>query len=415
MAKKNLVLLCDNYPLSTGEFFIDDEMKVLAPHFQKIIVLIKKQKKTNNLNRYIPENLEVVTYKENITLKTKIFGLWNIFRPFFIKEWFWTLQKYKFKQWISVFKIMYMDVLRAQELQKQIEKNAVLDFENTICYSYWHDYKALALAFMRKKYPIITTIARAHRWDIYFEENKIPYLPFKQKIILNLSKTISISQDGKDYFNRLLNDKLNHNITVSRLGKFNNRSANNQKQENQVLICSCSTLIEVKRVSLIIDILAQLHIENLKWVHFGDGILREEIEKYAQEKLKAGSYEFKGIVSNNEILDFYAENYVDLFINTSESEGIPVSIMEALSAGIPVVATNVGGTAEAVNNENGFLLEKDFDVTNTANLIRNYLLSSVEKQLQYRENAYNSWKENYEAEKNYNSFVNEILQLSYRK
>jgi glycosyltransferase involved in cell wall biosynthesis len=407
---KHLLLLCDNYPLSSGEFFIDDEMKVLAPHFQKITVITKNQPKTHNLNRYIPKNLEIVTYRETITVKTKILGLWNIFRPFFMKEWFWALRKYTFKQWIPIFKIMYMDVLRAQTLQKQIENLPVLDYKNTIFYSYWHDYKALALAFMRKKYPTIKTIVRAHRWDIYFEENKIPYLPFKQEIISNLSKTISISQDGKDYLNQLLHNKLNNKITVSRLGKCNDRTVNNQKKEKEFVLCSCSTLTEVKRVSLIIDIVSQLHIPNVTWIHFGDGMLREKLEKYAQEKLPPNSYEFKGIVPNSEILDFYAKNYVDLFINVSESEGIPVSIMEALSAGIPVVATNVGGTAEAVNNENGFLIDKDFDVIRVANVIKTYLLGSAENHLQYRTNAYNFWKETYEAEKNYTDFVNMILQ-----
>lgn len=41
----------------------------------------------------------------------------------------------------------------------------------------------------------------------------------------------------------------------------------------------------------------------------------------------------------------------------SDSEGIPVSIMEAMSFGIPVIARNVGGMSEIVNEENGLLLE----------------------------------------------------------
>jgi len=47
---------------------------------------------------------------------------------------------------------------------------------------------------------------------------------------------------------------------------------------------------------------------------------------------------------HNDVLNYYASNPVDVFINTSSSEGLPVSIMEAMSFGIPVIATNVGGT-----------------------------------------------------------------------
>ena len=44
---------------------------------------------------------------------------------------------------------------------------------------------------------------------------------------------------------------------------------------------------------------------------------------------------------------------VDLFLTVSANEGIPVSIMEAQSFGIPVIATDVGGISEIVNNVNG--------------------------------------------------------------
>lgn len=51
-----------------------------------------------------------------------------------------------------------------------------------------------------------------------------------------------------------------------------------------------------------------------------------------------------------------------MFINVSSSEGLPVSIMEACSFGIPIIATNVGGTAEIVQaGVNGILLKEQFE------------------------------------------------------
>jgi colanic acid/amylovoran biosynthesis glycosyltransferase len=81
-----------------------------------------------------------------------------------------------------------------------------------------------------------------------------------------------------------------------------------------------------------------------------------------------------GNVENSKILDFYSENYVDLFINFSEFEGVPVSIMEAQSAGIPVLATKVGGTSEIVSSDNGFLVEKHFDLSETNQCISKKLV-----------------------------------------
>ena len=59
-----------------------------------------------------------------------------------------------------------------------------------------------------------------------------------------------------------------------------------------------------------------------KWIHFGDGPLMKEIKTLSNTKLKNISFEFKGNRSNTEILDYYSENFIDLFINLSSSEGI---------------------------------------------------------------------------------------------
>lgn len=67
---------------------------------------------------------------------------------------------------------------------------------------------------------------------------------------------------------------------------------------------------------------------------------------------------------NQQVYDYYKSNKVDVFVNVSYSEGLPVSLMEASSFGIPVIATDVGGSAEIIDKEqkNGFLLDKDFEI-----------------------------------------------------
>ena len=68
---------------------------------------------------------------------------------------------------------------------------------------------------------------------------------------------------------------------------------------------------------------------------------------------------FTGPISNNKVFELYRTTPIDLFINVSKSEGIPVSIMEALSVSIPVLATNCGGIEEIVNNEVGYIISSD--------------------------------------------------------
>ncbi|NMC40567.1 MAG: glycosyltransferase, partial [Bacteroidales bacterium] len=97
------------------------------------------------------------------------------------------------------------------------------------------------------------------------------------------------------------------------------------------------------------------------------------------------------------------------FINVSSSEGVPVSVMEALSFGIPVIATDAGGTSEIVNNTNGRLIPVDFDPKDLAAIIEN--LVHDEKYQGYRHNARKSWEENCMASKLLPAFTDFILSV----
>ena len=101
----------------------------------------------------------------------------------------------------------------------------------------------------------------------------------------------------------------------------------------------------------------------------------------------------------------------DFLINTSSSEGIPVSIMEAMSLGIPVIATDVGGTGEIVNNKNGHLLPSNPTTVQISDAINLYCSLSQQEKKSKRDNAHNTWEDKFNAQKNYGVFVTQILEL----
>ena len=123
------------------------------------------------------------------------------------------------------------------------------------------------------------------------------------------------------------------------------------------------------------------------------------------------SYCFKGRTDNETIHRFYAENHIDLFINVSKSEGVPVSIMEAISYGIPVLATDVGGTAEIVTDAIGKLMNKDLGPAELAKYIKTFFESSPQKLNTYSKNARDLGCNSYSADKNYNDFIKQILTM----
>ena len=108
----------------------------------------------------------------------------------------------------------------------------------------------------------------------------------------------------------------------------------------------------------------------------------------------------------------YKENSYHIFVNVSESEGIPVSIMEASSFGIPVIATNVGGVGEIVENGyNGLLLNKDF-LNRDLSVCLKSIACMVDNDYQtLRKHAREMWEERYNSSVNYSKFVRILNEL----
>ena len=136
------------------------------------------------------------------------------------------------------------------------------------------------------------------------------------------------------------------------------------------------------------------------------------MQEYAKEKLPTNvSYCFKGNTDNQDIIHYYQNNFVDLFILLSHSEGLPVCIMEALSFGIPTIATNAGGVGEAINNNNGILLPVDFISGEVAKYIIKYFNYNDKQITQLRRNARQTYLDMFSADKNFNNFAKSLLNL----
>ena len=280
---------------------------------------------------------------------------------------------------------------------------------NVVLYSFWLSRGAYVLAnYGSKRSPKIKKIVcRAHGYDLYEDRNKNAFLPFRDFTFRNLDQISFISEHGKKYFIKKFEKRFrNLKLDVSRLGTFRASVMKRIVPKNRVVIASCSSIIPLKRLDLIIDILSNVSCPT-KWIHIGVGKEMKKIEEYAAQKLEKGSYEFLGRIDNSEVLKTYEKNDVDYFMNMSDYEGIPVSIMEAMSMGIPVIARDVGGVAEIVSSHSGLLLS---DVSNkdevyylVNNELRRRIDSSTSYEAKVRKNL-SLWEEKYNAERNYDTF-----------
>lgn len=297
-----------------------------------------------------------------------------------------------------------------------IDAEIAVDCQEDIdLYAYWLSRPAYLVAqYKQKNDRINSIISRAHRYDLYFDRNSVHYLPFRKFIDSSIDVIYFISENGRKYYESEYPKKgvqLKCIRKVARLGTYNGEYQKTGELNRRIVLVSCSNIISVKRLDLIVDVLEKLKHYEIMWYHFGTGKLEKEIERYCKEKLTKDSYKLCGYVDNKEILKKYKEYNANFFINMSDSEGIPVSIMEAMSFGIPVIARNVGGMSEIVNEENGLLLEND-DAEDAANKISSLLTDCREKTGKYEtmcKKAYDTWNERYNAEKNYNIFYSQMM------
>ena len=403
-----LFLFSADYPYGTGETFLETEINYLAERFEKIVILT--QNTEGHKARPVPANCEIKRINLTVSWLEKIGSLTGVFDAKFWEERNIIKTVYNKKLNKGVISTMLISLLRAKKtarftktLYRYNQQNSKVFF-----YSYWCDDIALGIAMFQKKNPEIHTLSRIHRWDVYFEESEFNYLPYRHYIIDNIGKIFSISQDGIYYAIKNWKTNSNQKFVLSRLG-VNNSIPFDVSKNKIYLIVSCSNLIPVKRVHLIAEALKEIDNFQIKWVHFGDGLEKKSLEKLTEVLPINIEVEFKGSVPNIEIYTYYNENRPDLFINVSSSEGVPVSIMEAMSFGIPVIAADVGGNGEIVNNENGFLIPIDSTPKKIAKLISRMHSSTKEEQLKRQTASYSTWDKQYNATKNYTQFVEEIL------
>lgn len=253
-------------------------------------------------------------------------------------------------------------------------------------------------------------VGRAHGSDLYEELAPLGYLPMRRESASVLDVLATVSEHGRDY---LLDSSTSgaEKTVVSRLGTVDRGFAPPVRIPELVRIASCSTVTPVKRLSLVVDALRLLSGSvAVEWVHYGDGPLMDELELQVKDLPPNVSVDFKGHVPNECVLEAYASGAHDLLINVSESEGVPVSIMEALSFGVPVIATDAGGNSEiVVTGENGTLLGTHPRAEEVAGAILDLRGLTEADYSELTARARRSWESSYDAATNYTTFASEVL------
>ena len=400
-----LVLLTAAFPYGSSEPFLETEITYLAQGFNRIVIITADTKNTNI--RALPSNCEVLRMDIDFTVKLQLKSLLNYLNPLVKKELTTVEKVYRLQPSKSILKTMLISLERGEKTAQFIAQQH-FNYATTVFYSYWCDDTALGLALLSQK-QLMKAVSRIHGWDTYFERSPINYLPFRQFITEHLRQIISISQNGIDYAaTHWQVDK--NKFLLSRLG-INGQQQLNLQKGNEFTIMSCSNIIPLKRVHLIADALHQITDYKIKWIHFGDGADMPTLKTRLTTLPGNIKATLRGRIPNVEIYAAYHAEKPHLFINVSSSEGVPVSIMEAMSFGVPCMATNVGGNGEIVTNENGCLLPSTPSADLIAQEIKRFIGMSSATYTQYSNAAFQTWNTAYNAAQNYTALVNNLKSL----
>ena len=196
----------------------------------------------------------------------------------------------------------------------------------------------------------------AHRWDIV--ENNLLATKVRSASFVRF-----ISEDGLRMA-QALGIGFTDNVRVLHMGvPVPARVQRRSPGPRPVVLCP-ARLVEVKGHRFLLEawqILQRRGCDAELWLA-GQGELRPQLERQSETLGLAASVKFLGAVAHSELLKTYEDGAVTAVILASIDlgnglhEGVPVALIEAMSYGIPVVATPTGGTAELVCPGSGLLV-----------------------------------------------------------
>jgi glycosyltransferase involved in cell wall biosynthesis len=284
----------------------------------------------------------------------------------------------------------------------------------TLLYTYWRGGSTLALVRWAAQRPRARVVTRAHGYELYEARFTPPFQPWHPGLYHQLSATALVSQHGLDYLEQAGVPRAR--LALARLGTEPAAQQARASQDGVVRLVSSSFAVAVKRLPLLAAcVLAwaqQAPHQKIVWTHFGDGPELAQVRAALHTAPSNVQIHLAGQVSQAEVLAHYASQPVDLFMLLSSSEGLPVSIQEAVAAGIPVMATNVGGVPEIVDARSGVLLPS----TPTIEMVitafnRLFAPDNTAQRAAMRQAAFARWQADFSAEHNHTQFAKLLIRL----
>ena len=403
-----LLLFTASYPYTSGaeQTFLDDEIGHLKKAFDRVI-LVPRDCTGERLP--LPDGIEVdESYSSFLASNRSRALLSAVFSPLFWSDIF-ARPAILFNK--DALPRLIKFVGKAALTREWVEgwfQNSTLAPRDCVFYTYWFDDSAMGIGLAKKNLPEIRVITRAHGYDLYEERYDFAYWPCRSTALSLMDRVFSASDAGLRYL-QIRYPQFKERYQTALLGVMPSGFLSQPSQDGKLRIVSCSRLVPVKRVGLLLEaVSAAARIRpdlRFIWHHIGNGDTREALYEHANKTFLENAIAiFSSYIDRQNLFEFYRQTSVDVFVNVSESEGTPVTAMEAISCGIPILATAVGGNVEIATKQNGWLLSPNPTPEEIAAAligIHDNVLDTQKK----RKGSFDVWQEKYNAERNFQEFA----------
>ena len=218
-----------------------------------------------------------------------------------------------------------------------------------------HDYKTDLLALMLSRATGVRALATVHGWTGHSTRERLCYYPADKRVLARFPRLIAVSSD-------IARELVQHGADRRRVTTILNAIDHRQfrrdparvaaaraalgLEPHHIAIGAVGRLEPQKRFDLLLEAFAVLHIERpeLRLIIAGDGSLGPSLDAQRQALGLADSVILTGHVDDVRPL----HHAFDLFVQSSDYEGTPNAVLEAMAMHSPIVATEAGGTAELV-------------------------------------------------------------------
>jgi glycosyltransferase involved in cell wall biosynthesis len=227
-----------------------------------------------------------------------------------------------------------------------------------------HDYKTDLLALLLSRATGVKALATVHGWTGHSTRERYCYYPADKRVLARYPRLIAVSSDiareliehGADpeKVTTVLN-AIDHTQFRREPAKVAAARAELGLAPGDVSIGAVGRLEPQKRFDLLMQAFAAVHTRRpeTKLIIAGDGSLKQAL---AEQRDSLGLRDHVILTGHvNDVITLH--HGFDLFVQSSDYEGTPNSVLEAMAMETPIVATEAGGTAELVfDGEHGRII-----------------------------------------------------------